>query len=101
MEIQAYMFQYLFNVQRELDKSTALEIGYLGPHTYRLERMFDWNEATPGLTGSVQNRKPYPESTKVQEIGNIAEARSNSLAIKLTRRLNDGLSVLAAYTFPN
>src|SRR5260221_9409880 len=93
-----YMFQYLFNVQRELDHSTALEIGYLGSHSYRLERMFDWNETTPGLIGSVQSRKPYPEFTKVQEIGNVAEAKYNSLAIKLTRRLHQGLSVLAGYT---
>ena len=42
------MFQYLFNVQRELGGSTALEVGYLGSHSYRLERMFDWNETTPG-----------------------------------------------------
>ena len=94
-----YMLQYLFNVQRELDSSTALEIGYLGSHSYRLERMFDWNETTPGLVGSVQSRKPYPEFTKVQEIGNVAEARYNSLAVKLTRRLHQGLSVLGGYTF--
>jgi hypothetical protein len=93
-----YMVQYLFNVQRELDSSTALEIGYLGSHSYRLERMFDWNETIPGTIGSVQSRKPYPEFTKVQEIGNVAEARYNSLAIKLTRRLHDGLSVLGGYT---
>jgi hypothetical protein len=93
-----YMWQYLFNVQRELDTSTALEIGYLGSHSYRLERMFDWNETIPGVTGSVQSRKPYPEFTKVQEIGNVAEAKYNSLAVKLTRRLHDGLSVLAGYT---
>jgi hypothetical protein len=93
-----YMFQYLFNVQRELDSSTALEVGYLGSRSYRLERMFDWNETIPGLTGSVQSRKPYPEFTKVQEIGNVAEARYNSLAVKLTRRLHQGLSVLAGYT---
>src|SRR5438876_4469770 len=93
-----YMFQYLFNVQRELDSSTALEIGYLGSRSYRLERMFDWNETIPGITGSVQSRKPYPEFTKIQEIGNVAEARYNSLAVKLTRRLHDGLSVLAGYT---
>jgi len=92
------MLQYLFNVQRELDSSTALEIGYLGSHSYRLERMFDWNETIPGVTGSVQSRKPYPEFTKVQEIGNVAQARYNSLAIKVTRRLHDGLSVLGAYT---
>src|SRR3989441_751138 len=83
-----YMFQYLFNIQRELDSSTALEVGYLGSRSYRLERMFDWNETIPGITGSVQSRKPYPEFTKVQEIGNVAEARYNSLAVKLTRRLH-------------
>ena len=93
-----YMFQYLFNVQRELGGSTALEVGYLGSHSYRLERMFDWNETTPGLIGTVQSRKPYPEFTKVQEIGNVAEAKYNSLAVKLTRRLHQGLSVLGGYT---
>jgi hypothetical protein len=93
-----FMLQYLFNVQRELDSSTAFEIGYLGSRSYRLERMYDWNETIPSVLGSVQSRKPYPEYTKVQEIGNVAEARYNSLAIKLTRRLNKGLSVLGAYT---
>jgi Carboxypeptidase regulatory-like domain len=93
-----YMLQYLFNVQRELGGSTALEVGYLGSHSYRLERMFDWNETIPGVTGSVQSRKPYPEFTKVQEVGNVAEAKYNSLAVKLTRRLHQGLSVLGGYT---
>src|SRR5437660_2645229 len=89
-----YMLQYLFNIQRELDKSTALEVGYLGSHSYRLERMFDWNETIPGLVGSVQSRKPYSEFTKIQEIGNVAQAKYNSLAVKLTRRLHKGLAVL-------
>jgi hypothetical protein len=93
-----YMLQYLFNVQRELGASMAFEAGYLGSHSYRLERMFDWNETIPGITGSVQSRKPYPEFTKVQEIGNVAEARYDSLALKLTRRMHQGLSVLAGYT---
>ena len=93
-----YMWQYLFNVQRELGSQMALEVGYLGSRSYRLERMFDWNETIPGLVGSVQSRKPYPEFTKVQEIGNVAEARYNSLAVKLTRRLHNGLSVLGGYT---
>src|SRR5204863_6582088 len=94
-----YMFQYLFNIQRELDSSTALEVGYLGSHSYRLERMFDWNETIPANNNTtVQSRKPYPEFTKVQEIGNVAQARYNSLAVKLTRRLHEGLSILAGYT---
>ena len=94
-----YMWQYLFNVQRELGAQMALEVGYLGSHSYRLERMFDWNETTPSAQNtSVQSRKPYPEFTKVQEIGNVAEARYDSLAVKLTRRMSKGLSLLAGYT---
>jgi len=92
-----YMVQYVFNVQRELGKSTALEIGYLGSQSKRLERMFDANEVTPG-PGSLQDRRPYPEFTKIQEIGNVAEAKYNSLAVKLTRRLDQGLSLLVGYT---
>ena len=93
-----YMVQYLFNIQRQLGDVTALEVGYLGSRSHRLERMFDWNETIPGLTGSVQSRKPYPEFTKVQQIGNVARAEYNSLAVKLTRRLHQGLSVLGGYT---
>jgi hypothetical protein len=92
-----YMIQYVFNVQRELGPSTALEVGYLGSRSKRLERMYDANEVTPG-PGSVQSRRPYPEFTKIQQIGNVAEAEYNSLAAKLTRRLNRGFSVLVGYT---
>jgi hypothetical protein len=60
--------------------------------------MFDRNEVVPGVVGSPQARRPYPEFTRIQEIGNVAEARYNSLAVKLTRRLDNGLSVLAGYT---
>jgi hypothetical protein len=98
-----YMFQYLFNIQRELGRSTALEVGYLGSRSHRLERMFDRNEVVPANpavdSSSVQLRRPYPEFTKVQEIGNVAEAKYNSLAVKLTRRLDNGLSALVGYTY--
>ena len=92
-----YMIQYVVNVQRELGRYAALEIGYLGSRSKRLQRMFDANEVTPG-PGSVQSRRPYPEFTKIQEIGNVAEARYNSLAAKVTRRLNRGISILVGYT---
>jgi hypothetical protein len=92
-----YMVQYVFNVQRELGRNMSFEIGYLGSQSKRLERMFDANEVTPG-PGNVQTRRPYPEFTKIQEIGNVAEAKYNSMAMKLTRRLDAGLSLLVGYT---
>jgi hypothetical protein len=93
-----YMTQYIFNVQRELTRNTALEIGYLGSRSNRLERMFDRNEIVPGVGTTTQERRPYPEFTRIQEIGNVAEAKYNSLAAKLTRRLDKGLSVMIGYT---
>jgi hypothetical protein len=92
-----YMIQYVVNVQRQLDRATAVEIGYLGSQSKRLERMFDANAPIPG-PGSLQTHRPYPEFTRVQEIGNVAEAKYNSMALKVTRRLDTGLSVLFGYT---
>ncbi len=91
------MLQYLFNVQREIGRNSALEIGYLGSRSYHLERMFDRNDVLPG-PGAVQDKRPYPEFTRVQTIGNVAEAKYNSLTAKLTRRLNNGFSALIGYT---
>ena len=48
--------------------------------------------------GDVQDKRPYPEFTRVQTIGNVAEAKYNSLTAKLTRRLNNGFSALIGYT---
>jgi hypothetical protein len=76
----------------------VLEVGYLGSQSRRLERMFAYNEAIPGTTGLVVSRQPYSEFGRIQEIGNVADAEYNSLAMKLTRRLNAGLTLLAGYT---
>jgi hypothetical protein len=92
-----YMIQYVFNVQRELNATTAVEVGYLGSRSKRLQRMYDANEVTPG-PGALADRRPYPEFSRIQEIGNVAEAKYNSLAAKLTRRLNNGFSVIVGYT---
>jgi len=91
------MLQYLFNVQRELGRNAALEVGYLGSRSHHLERMFDRNEVIPGA-GNTQDRRPYPEFTRLQTIGNVAEAKYNSLSVKLTRRPVNGFSVLLGYT---
>ena len=91
------MLQYLFNVQREIGGNSAIEIGYLGSRSSQLERMFDRNDVLPGA-GAVQDKRPYPEFTRVQTIGNVAEARYNSLTAKLTRRLSNGFSALIGYT---
>ena len=90
--------QYLFNVQRELDSHTVVEVGYLGSEGHFLERFRAINEALPG-PGSVKSRQPYPEFGRIQEVDGEANSGYNSLTAKVTRRFSSGMTYLAGYTW--
>ena len=92
-----YMMQYVFNYQRELGRATAFEIGYLGSRSKRLERMFDANEVTPG-PGSLQAGGPIRSSPRSRRSATSPRPNTTRWPLKLTRRLNRGLSALVGYT---
>ena len=94
-----YSIQYLLNVQRELGGDTALELGYIGSVSRRLESLRVFNEAIPGATGSIASRSPYPELGRIQEIDPSAKANYNALSVKLQRRFSEGLTYLFGYTW--
>jgi hypothetical protein len=93
-----YVEQYELNIQRQLGKNTALEIGYLGTQGHRLERIQYFNQPTPG-PGSTASRSPWPEFGFVQEVIGLVNSNYNSLALKLTRRVSSGFTYLLGYTF--
>jgi hypothetical protein len=94
-----YSFQYLLNVQRELGGSTALEVGYIGSVSRKLESLRAYNESLPGATGSVLSRAPYPEFGRIQEVDGGGKSNYNSLGMKLQRRFSAGLTYLFGYTW--
>jgi hypothetical protein len=93
-----YVEQYELNVQRQLSKNTALEVGYLGTQGHRLERIQYFNQPNPG-PGSTASRSPWPEFGFVQEVIGLVNSNYNSLAVKLTRRMSSGFTYLLGYTF--
>jgi len=93
-----YSIQYLLNVQRELGGNTALEVGYIGSVSRKLESLRAFNESLPGATGTVLERAPYPEFGRIQEVDGSGKANYNSLGVKLQRRFSNGLLALK-YTF--
>lgn len=94
-----YSVQYLLNVQREIGKDTALEVGYIGSVSRKLESLRAFNESIPGPTGSVLARAPYPEFGRIQEVDGSGKANYNSLGLKLQRRFSQGLTYLFGYTW--
>jgi hypothetical protein len=93
-----YVEQYELNIQRELGRNTAIEIGYLGSQGHRLERIQYFNQPTPG-PGSTASREPWPEFSFVQEVIGLVNSNYNSLAMKLTRRMSSGFTYLLGYTY--
>src|SRR5437870_1998697 len=96
-----YSIQYLLNVQRELGGNTALEIGYIGSVSRRLESLRAFNEAYPTAdpTLSVAIRSPYPELGRFQEVDGSGKANYNAVSAKLQRRFSKGLTYMFGYTW--
>lgn len=94
-----YTIQFLFNIQRELDRQTLLEVGYLDSVSRKLESYRDYNIPQPSPNGSVASRQPYPEFSRVWEVDGHNKANYHSLGIKAQRRFSQGFTYLLGYTW--
>jgi len=94
-----YSIQYLLNVQRELDRVTVLEVGYMGSVSRKLESLRAFNESIPGATGSVLSRAPYPEFSRIQEVDGSGKSSYNALSAKAQRRFSQGFTYMVGYTW--
>jgi hypothetical protein len=85
-----YVFQYEFNIQRQLGNSTVAEIGYFGSQSHFLQRFHNQNNPIPG-TGPVAPRRPFPEVNAIQYVEG---------GVNANYQLGDDMnSVVEAYIF--
>ncbi len=94
-----YVEQYLLNFQREIGASTAVEIGYFGSRGHHLQRFITLNQPVPGTSTPILGRAPAPELGNWQMIAGVGHSNYNGLAAKISRRMSNGFSGLASYTF--
>jgi hypothetical protein len=99
-----YIFQWLLNVQRQLTDDTALEVGYQGSASHKLERLRFWNQAVlrtgPNDTRTPAQRRPWGSAyAEIQMVDNVVNANYHAASIKLQRRFARGLTYLAGFTW--
>jgi hypothetical protein len=94
-----YSMQYLFNVQRQLSDTLALEAGYLGGLSRHLQGFQDLNQGIPGTGSTLASRTPFPTFSNIQMVHDGGLGNYNSLSFKITRRFSQGLSVTSSYTW--
>lgn len=95
-----YTFQYLLNVQRQITKDTVVEVGYLGTQAKKLQSWFPYNEPAVGPASSTpRSRFPFPELDPSWTMNGTGKSSYHSLAVKVERRLSQGLTSMVSYTW--
>jgi hypothetical protein len=90
--------QWNLTVERQLNSSLLARVSYVGSKGTHLPIAINPNVATPG-PGAVGPRQPYPAFGTVQGWEPIGPSSYNGLQLSAEKRLQGGLSFLAAYTY--
>jgi len=98
-----YMFQWLFNIQRQLSENVAIELGYQGNSGHKLERLRTYNQAIqktgPNDTRSIEQRQPWPAYNRIQEVDNVVNSTYHAFNTRLQQRFSHSLTYNFGFTW--
>jgi hypothetical protein len=92
-----YVQHWSFQVQRELDRSTVIEAGYVGTKGTRLYAARDINQPAPSPVSP--NLRPDPRFDDINQLASRANSNYHSLQMTARRAMAKGFSLLASYTY--
>ena len=103
---------WFVSVQRQLTKSTVLEVSYNGNHSTRLPILADFNQANanavtatcnpPAITSGclgVQARRPIPTFGPITWVDPAGDNHYNGLSARVEHRFGTGLYFLNSFTW--
>ncbi|MFL6450371.1 MAG: TonB-dependent receptor domain-containing protein [Bryobacteraceae bacterium] len=90
--------QWNFTVERQVGSSWVFSTAYVGTRGTHLNIALDENVAFPG-PGSVPARRPYPNYATISAWEPRGPSSYNGLQTSAQKRLSQGISLLAAYTY--
>jgi hypothetical protein len=90
--------EWNFAVQRQLTKSTSLDVAYVGNKTTHLNQNLSINDPVPGA-GQIQARRPYAQWGTITYPVFSENANYNSLQVKFESRNWHGLNTLVSYAW--
>jgi len=100
------VFQWSFDVQRELPSSWLLDVGYVGTRGLHLPFMWDPNQpnnpvspCTTDASGNTTCPRIYPNFTEMSYTDSSGKSIYHSLQVKVERHYTRGLAVIGAYTY--
>ncbi|PYV38398.1 MAG: hypothetical protein DMG06_25735, partial [Acidobacteria bacterium] len=96
---QPYIHEWTFGIQTEINPSLGLEVRYVGLSAIQMSHFRCYgNQPFPG-TGPAQDRRVYPDFGFSCTADSGANSNYNSLQAQLTKKMSQGLSFIASYTW--
>jgi TonB dependent receptor len=109
-----HMYQWNFNIQRQLFESTTLTVGYVGSRGLHLYAARDVNPVLPTVVNGVQvfgvpkgpnavgivsNPRLNPKAAALSSEAPVGDSSYHSLQVGLNRRFSHGLQSQLSYTW--
>ena len=94
----AYVQSWTLGIQQEIIQNTVVEVAYVGSKSTRLDQTETLNMPTPG-PGPSQLRRPNPNIGAIRFFSSDANSSYHGLQTRVERRMQHGVTLLAAYTF--
>jgi hypothetical protein len=91
----AWLEQWSVGLQRQLGRSGAVEIAYVGSRGHRLIAARDLNQAAPSPVPSLRPNPLFQDVTFIESRGS---SRYDAFQVKFQQRFDRGLSLLSVYT---
>lgn len=91
--------QWNLTVERELPGDLALRVSFVGTNSYRMNLTVDLNQTPPSTQAYDPSQKPYQNWNRILSSENLGYANYQALQTELNRRLKNGLSFQASYTW--
>ena len=94
-----YVQNWNLQVSRQLGRSDALEVGYVGTKgTFLDSSQLNFNSPDPG-PGDIQARRPYPGIARIRLVTSDGNSTYHALQTRFEHRFARGLSLTAAYNW--
>jgi len=93
-----YTQTWTLGVQRQLTRSTVIEISYMGNHTVGADNGNVLNVPVPG-EGPIDPRRPVPQLSSIRTIRWNGWGTYNALTVRVERRLAAGLTLATNYAW--
>jgi len=98
-EPSSYVAQWSFGIQREITKSSSLEVTYLGSAGVHLRRLQVYNSAPPG-PGATNSRRPFTYlNGNIQTMTAPSHSSYDALHLRFQHRLHNGFTLLSSYAY--